>query len=277
MKSSNPRIFGVLGANISHTLSPQIFSILFGKYRLPHGYFVFDIRRGELERFVESARLLGFGGFNVTVPFKCDIMSYLDKLDPSADCCRAVNLVLQRGGRLVGYNTDIAGIEAVFKEEGTSFLSGKRVLLVGAGGVARAALAYVLTCSPGTVSIVNRSRKRLETMLADLGIESDSDRIEAYQLTRLRRRLEGLSWDVIVNGTPVATESVVPVESLGDGTVIYEAAYNLQDRTIRSGTKIIGGVDMLIYQALKGFEVFTGVDIGNHRRTKAAIRRRLAV
>ena len=277
MKMSKPRIFGVLGADISYSLSPQIFRILFDRFRLPHGYYLFDIDRDKLARFMESARLLGFGGFNVTVPFKCDIMSYLNRLDPSADCCRAVNLVEVRDGRLVGYNTDIIGMEAVFREARISSLSGKHVLIVGAGGTAHAALTYVLSRSPDKVSVVNRSRKRLKTMLADFSIEAGSGGIEAYQLPRLKSRLEDSTWDIILNATPVATEEVVPSAALKRGTVVYEAAYDLKSRKLPSYAKVIGGVDMLIYQALSGFEVLTGIEIKDHRRIKAAIKRKLGI
>jgi shikimate dehydrogenase len=168
-------------------------------------------------------------------------------------------------------------IEEVLQEASVRSLRNKRVLLIGAGGTARTALAYVVSRAPDAVSIVNRGRKRLREMLSELGIADGSDGIEAHQLPSIRSKLRGVTWDIIINATPVATEEIVPYSAISSATAVFETMYGLTNRNLPPETRIIGGVDMLIFQALKGFEIFTGIEIENHRRQKAAVRRRLGI
>lgn len=277
MKMTRPRVFGVLGSKISYSLSPQIFRMLFDKFRLPHGYFFFDIRPNKLVKFIESARLLDVAGFSVTIPFKCTIMQHLDRTHSSAKYCRAVNLVSVRNGKLIGYNTDIVGVEQVLRQAKVPSLKKKRILIIGAGGTARVMLGYAVSCEPSEVSIVNRGRKRLKEMLSVFGIENGSNGIQAHQLTGLRDKLKGSTWDIVFNATPIATERIIPAATIRSAAVVFEAAYGLRSRKLPPGTRVIGGIDMLIFQALRGFEILTGIKIENYRRERSAIKRKLVV
>ena len=275
MQAITPEIFGVLGSKISYSLSPQIFSILFDRFKLPHGYFLFDIGTKALPEFIESAKLLGVAGFNVTVPFKCEIIPYLDKIHSLAKQSRAVNLVIMRKGKLTGYNTDIFGMMESFSESGISSFAGKRTLIIGAGGTARTALAYLLSQACSEISIVNRSRKHLKEMLFEFGLANDSKKIETYQLVGLKKKLKSQRWDIIFNATPLVTERILPGAVMAPGSVIFEAVYRHGNRKLPRKVKLLGGVDMLIFQALKGFEIFTGVGIEDYRRMKRIVKRRL--
>jgi shikimate dehydrogenase len=277
MKMVRPKVYGVLGSNISYSLSPQIFRILFDKFRLPHGYFFFDIRPDKFVKFIESARLLDIAGFSVTIPFKCAIMQHLDMTHSSAKYCRAVNLVSVQSGRLIGHNTDIVGVEQVLRQARVPSLKKKQILIIGAGGTARAILGYAMSCEPSGISIANRGRKRLKEMLSAFGIENGSNGIQAHQLPGLRNRLEDSTWDVVFNATPVATEKIVPAAAIRSATVVFEAAYGLKSRKLPPGTRVVGGIDMLIFQALRGFEILTGVKIENYRSARSAIKRKLVV
>ena len=277
MKMTRPKVYGVLGSNISYSLSPQIFRILFDKFRLPHGYFFFDIRPDKLTKFVESARLLDVAGFSVTIPFKCAMIQHLDRTHSSAKYCRAVNLVSVQRKKLIGYNTDIVGVEQVLRQAKVPSLKKKQILIIGAGGTARVILGYAVSCEPGGISIVNRGRKRLKEMLSVFGIENGSNGIQAHQLTGLRNRLKGSTWDIIFNATPIATEKIVPAATIRSATVVFEGAYGMKSRKLTPGTRVIGGIDMLIFQALRGFEILTGIKIENYRRERSAIKRKLVV
>ena len=277
MKMVRPKVYGVLGSSISYSLSPQIFRLLFDRFRLPHGYFFFDIRPNKLVTFIESVRLLDVAGFSVTIPFKCAIMQYLDKIHSSAKYCQAVNLVSAQNGKLIGYNTDMVGVEQVLRQAKAPSLKKKQILIIGAGGTARVILGYAVSCKPGGISIANRGRKRLKEMLSVFGIENGSDGIQAHQLPGLRNRLKDSTWDIIFNATPIATEKIVPAAAIRSATVVFEAAYGLKNRRLPPGTRVIGGIDMLIFQALRGFEILTGTKIENYRRAGSAIKRKLVV
>jgi shikimate dehydrogenase len=277
MKTEKPKVYGVLGSNISYSLSPRIFRILFDKFRLPHGYFFFDIRPKMLTRFVESVRLLDVAGFSVTIPFKCAIMQHLDRTHSSAKYCRAVNLVSVQNGKLIGHNTDIVGVEQVLRQAKVPSLKKKQILIIGAGGTARVILGYALSCEPGGISIANRGRKRLKEMLSVFEIENQSNGIQAHQLPALKNRLKGSAWNFVFNATPIATEEIVPAAAIRSATVVFEAAYGLKSRKLPKGTRVIGGIDMLIFQALRSFEILTGIKIENYRRARSAIKRKLIV
>lgn len=275
MSGQKPAIYGLLGSKISYSLSPEIFRILFRKFDLPHGYFLFDIHPERFWEFLESATLLNVAGFNVTTPFKNDITPHLDRVDQCGKRCNSVNLVLRKRNRLVGYNTDVFGISEVLKQNRTPEIKGKHALLIGAGGTARTMLAYLIRKKVGRVSIVNRSRKRLNEMLSDCGYFDSSHNVEAYPLPKLSSVMDSKSVDMIFNAAPIATEQIVVPHALEAAEFVFEAAYNLGDRNLPVGVKPIGGIDMLLFQALRSLEIFTGIRIGNYRRLKSFIKGRV--
>jgi len=272
MSDKTPAIYGLLGSKISYSISPEIFRILFRKFDLPHGYFLFDIHPERFWEFMESASLLKISGFNVTIPFKCDITPHLERVDQCGKRCRSVNLVVRKRNKLVGYNTDVFGIDEVLKQNRTDKLEGKHALLVGAGGTARTMLAYLIKKKAGRVSIVNRSRKRLNEMLTDCGYFDSSHNVEALHLPKLNSAIDKFDFDMIFNATPVATEKIIQPEVLGNMSFVFEAAYNFKDRKLPPRVHPIGGLDMLIFQAIRSFELFTGIQAGNYRRLKSFIK-----
>jgi shikimate dehydrogenase len=275
MRPITPKIFGILGSNISYSLSPRIFRILFDKYNLPHGYFTFDHASRDLPRFVESVRTLGVSAFSVTVPHKCDITQHLDSLHRSAVGCHSVNLVINRKGRLTGHNTDIVGIQKVFADAGVVSFSDLNILIVGAGGTARTALKFFLSKRAKDITIINRSRKRLRIMLSEFSLPADGGWIRAYQKTGLNTKLKGMEWDLVFNATPVATSKLLPKSILQHKLLVFEAAYAGQSMATPRSRAVIGGIDMLLYQALRGFEIMTGCKIEDYKKEKSALKRKL--
>ncbi len=275
MRTAAPKIFGILGSNISYSLSPQIFRILFDKYDLPHGYFIFDHAEKDLPSFVGSVLTLGISAFNVTVPHKCDIMQYLDNLHRTAKDCRSVNLVVNRSGRLTGYNTDIFGIRKVFADAGVNNFSNLRTLIIGAGGTARTVLRFFQSKRAKDIFVINRGRKRLHDMLSEFALPTHGRRIAAYQKTRSNANLKDLEWDIVFNATPVATSKLLPKTAMQRKPLIFEAAYGNRIATVTNSRDVIGGIDMLLYQALRGFEIMTRCRIDDYKKEKAALKRRL--
>jgi len=268
-------IYGILGSGISYTLSPAIFSLLFRKFKLNDGYFVFDCEKKNLKRFVDSAKLLGVSGFNVTMPFKNSIIRHLNSLDRESDTCQSVNLVISRRNGLKGYNTDIFGIDSVFRDSGITSFSQKRILVIGAGGTGRTALTYFQKKKATDITVINRNRKRLELMLNDLGVTMGSRKLHSFHAACIKTSLEDFRWDVILNATPVPTEKIVSSKEIDSGTYIFEAAYSFSNRQSVRSLTIHGGYDMLIYQALRSFEIMTGERVGDYSKMKRSIRRKL--
>ncbi|MBU1317918.1 MAG: shikimate dehydrogenase [candidate division Zixibacteria bacterium] len=275
MTRQEAKIFGILGGGISYSLSPQIFRILFDKFGLPHGYYLFDIAEKNPGKFIESAKLLGVSGFNVTVPFKCSIMSHLDTLHRTASDSHSVNLVKAHNGSLTGYNTDIFGIREVFREMGLSACANKRILIIGAGGTGRTALRFFQSKRARNITIVNRSRRRLGSLLQAFGFDGSSGTVRAYESSRLKTKLGDAEWDIVFNATPVPTEQIIPSSSFSPDSVIFEAAYR-SNRRSSLADRTVGGIDMLIYQALRGFEIFTASKIKDYDALKTEIKRSVA-
>lgn len=270
------KIFGILGDGISYSLSPQIFNTLFDEFGLPHGYYLFDIAEKNPKKFIDSAEMLGVAGFNVTVPFKCSIISHLDALHTTASDCHSVNVVKAHKGTLKGYNTDIFGIREVFRDVGLSAFARKHILIIGAGGTARTALRFFQSKRPGNITIVNRSGKRLRDLISAFDLDNSPGAVRTYESSRIKAKLADTTWDIVFNATPVSTRQVIPASSVGPDTVLFEAAYGHKRRSSLT-ERTVGGVDMLIYQALRGFEIFTGTKINDYRALKAKIRRSIDI
>jgi len=275
MSKISPHLFGVLGHNISYSLSPTIFSHLFSKYGLPHAYGLFDIEPERFWEFIESVRLLNIRGFNITIPFKTDLVQHVDRLDRTAARCGSINTVVNRGGRLVGYNTDGFGISMALKTAGFKDPSGKSVLILGAGGTARTALAYFLQNGISEVSIVNRSRDRLAEMVTSCKLGRKQKRIVALDPENLNSEVDTDGFDVIFNATPIATAKIVPRTILKSSGCLLQASYSVKPGRLPDSLRIASGLDMLIFQAIRSFEVFSGVQVGNYLRLRSFIKRRL--
>ena len=148
--------FAVIGDPIDHSLSPNIHSAAFRELNLDSSYIGYRIPKGELEGGVEGLKKIKITGFNVTIPHKIEMMKYLDKIDESCSIIGAVNTVVNNKGILKGYNTDMDGFLEPIKKRNIP-LQDKKVLLIGAGGAARAIVAGMAKEKAKSLDIVNRT------------------------------------------------------------------------------------------------------------------------
>ncbi|HHH30170.1 MAG TPA: shikimate dehydrogenase [Polyangiaceae bacterium] len=203
---------------------------------------------------LRGMRALGIRGFGISMPFKVQIMPLLDAIDPVAERIGAVNTVVNQDGRLVGHNTDWVGATRALEE--VTPLAGRRVLLLGAGGAARA-VAHGLRDSGAELVICNRSSERAASLAA-----------EVDGTTRPWSERSSGEHDVIVNATSLGMADVDPtspleVDALREGTVVMDIVYKpLQTQLVRAaaarGMRAIHGGRMLLHQAARQFELYTG-------------------
>ncbi|MDH7507895.1 MAG: shikimate dehydrogenase [Methanomassiliicoccales archaeon] len=254
----DPIITGITGYPLSHSISPILHNAAFRALKIPGRYLTFPAKKDELEDLVSIVIDLGIRGLNVTIPHKEDIIPYIDKIDSSASQTGAVNTVLNRDGTLIGYNTDLYGVDMTFRKNGVD-PSGKETLIIGAGGAARACCAYLLG-KGAKVYIVNRTRERAEALIEDF-----ENKIQLLETAELRQR----KFDVIINCTPLGMKGFpdttpVNTEVFSPGQFVFDTIYNppktkfLEDAE-RRGATISSGLEMLIAQAEKAFEIWTGV------------------
>ena len=220
-------------------------------------YLAFDVPPEHLEAALAGARALGIRQLAVSIPHKEAVMAALDEIDERARSIGAVNTVTLHGGRLVGSNTDWLGAVRALERE--TELAGKHCVVLGAGGTARA-LVHGLILRGARVDVLNRTRERAETLVAEL---------KAGEAGGLED-LEKMNFDVLVNTTSVglrSQESPVPREVLREvlrpEAVVMDAVYDPEETRLLAdareiGARTIGGKWMLIHQAAEQIRLWTG-------------------
>ncbi len=263
--SGKTRVCGVIGEPIEHTLSPIMHNAAFQALGLDYVFLAFRVKPAEVEAAVNGVRALNIRGLNVTMPHKTAIINHLDRVDLSAQIVNSVNTVLNKENLLFGFNTDGVGAVKALKENGIE-LKGRKVLLLGAGGAARA-IAYALAKEADELSVLNRTVKQAQA-IARLLEKSFNKKIASGSLSPTDVELNIRDSDILINATsvgmkPKPDESPVAPKMLRRNMAIMDIVYNpLETRLAKDakavGAQVISGVEMLIYQGAASFEIWTG-------------------
>jgi len=268
MISGYTRICCLIGDPVSHSISPAMHNAAFKELGLDYIYLPFRVKPESLNDSLKGLRALGIAGFNVTIPHKVAIMPLLDKLDPLAEKIGAVNTVLNNKGVLKGFNTDGPGFITALKTSGIE-PDGKKVVLLGAGGAARA-IAFSLAESGAYISILNRRQEYdwAVNLATSIVIKCHKKDVTALELSDKSLKKELKDADILVNATPLGMtpgieNTPVAGELLTDGLTVFDIVYNpVETRLIReaktAGLKTISGIDMLVMQGALAFEIWTG-------------------
>jgi shikimate dehydrogenase len=245
-------LYGVIGDPISHSLSPAMHNSAFSHIGYNGAYLAFNVK--DVAAAVSGVRGLDIKGLSVTIPHKIKVMDYLDEIDDDALKIGAVNTIVNKGGHLYGYNSDCLGAVNALREK--TEIKGKNVVVVGAGGAARA-IGFGILSEGANLTIVNILEDEGTLLAKDLGVEY-------YHLSDFNK----VDYQVLINATPVGmtpdTGSMpVKKEELKEGAVVMDIIYNpLKTRLLseaeNSGCDIIDGVSMFVYQGVSQFESWTG-------------------
>lgn len=266
----NSRTFGLIGNPVEHSASPLLHNSLFDRLGLPMIYVPFKVEKDELGNAVKGMKALGFAGFNVTVPYKKEVLRYLDGVSREALLMGAVNTVKCLPDGLYGYNTDADGFMRSFVEAAGTGFEDKRVLIIGAGGAARAIAVKIAYEKAAELIIANRSKTRAEE-LAEL-INENISRIAKGEGPEALNAHKPSGCDVVINTTPAGMYPQAEDCPVGEAfpfvasQIVYDAIYNplrtkLLERAERAGCKTINGLGMLFYQAIGAFEIWTGMKL----------------
>ncbi len=259
------QVCALIGDPVAHSVSPAMHNAAFRAVGLDWVYVPLRVEAAHLREAVSGLKALNFAGFNVTIPHKVSVIPHLDDLDTLAENLGAVNTVVNQDGYLKGHNTDASGFLRALEGEGFSPAK-KKVVMLGAGGAARAA-SFVLADKGASLTILNRHPRGAEDLSARLSGTFRRD-IRAFELTsgNLRESLVGA--DLLVNTTslgmaPELDFSPVPRYLLKKKLVVFDIIYNpLRTRLMREaaekGAKVIGGLEMLVQQGAVAFELWTG-------------------
>lgn len=263
--SSRTKLCGVIGDPIEHSLSPIMHNAAFRELKLDYAYLAFHVPKELLKSAILGIAGLGMAGLNITIPHKLEVMKYLDHIDEDALLIGAVNTVVNRDGKLIGYNTDGIGALEALKRNGVQ-VKGKRIALLGAGGASRA-VAFKLSESAKSITILNRTKSRAVALAKTLGKNRDVEaKAEKLNDDNLGKTLSEI--DVLVNTTSIGMWpdiGVSPVKKslLPRGLTVFDIVYNpVQTRLLsdacKRDCKVVEGVDMLVYQGAAAFELWTG-------------------
>ena len=259
---------GIFGYPIGHSISPAMHNAAFRRSGIDAVYEAWETRPEDLAAGVAALREDGYLGANVTVPHKQAVMEYLDEIDDLAARIGAVNTIANRDGRLVGSNTDALGfINSLQSEAGVS-AAGLEVVLIGAGGAARAAAYALADERAGSLTIANRTVERAESLSAEIrraGVQTAAFGIAEPDFLSACERA-----DLIVNSTsvgmlhgPAEGKSPIPASAIPPGCVVYDMVYNPPNTPLltdaeETGAKAVGGLPMLVYQGAAAWTRWTG-------------------
>ncbi len=277
------RSLGLLGHPLGHSVSPAFQQAALDHLGLDVRYEVWDVEPARLAAFVLRLRGPDYLGANVTIPHKEAVLGMVDEVDDFARRIGAMNTVVNRDGRLLGYNTDAPGFLRALREDGGFDVRRKRVVVLGAGGAAKGVCFALAGAGASAITIANRTLERglaLAGQLRGLGME-----VEAVTLSDVAGPLARS--DLLVNCTSVGmwhgvaeAASPVPEGLIPPGIMAFDLVYNpavtpfLQAAQTR-GARTLGGLTMLVYQGAESFRLWTGreapVDIMMTAARKALI------
>ena len=265
MNLAKIKLFALIGDPIEQSLSPAMHNAAFRALGLNCAYVALRVPERFLTDAIGGIRALGIAGFNVTIPHKIDIVGLLDELDESASLVGAVNTVKNDRGKLIGFNTDGDGALRALEVK-IGHIKGKEVVLLGAGGAARA-IAFSLAKAGAKLTIANRTvpkgRALASTIEEKLGMN-----VEVVSLARAELTGALKNADVLINATsvgmyPKADQTLVSASMMHRGLIVNDIVYKpLRTRLLREARRARGrtidGLGMLVHQGALSFEIWTG-------------------
>lgn len=246
-----------IGYPIKHSRSPSIHNAGLQKLGIDNQftYLRAEVEPKNLKMAIDGVRGLGIRGVSVTMPHKQEVMKYLDKVEKEAKKIGAVNTIVNNNGRLIGYNTDWIGAMTALEKK--TNIKGERVAVIGAGGAARA-IIYGLKKKGAIVKIFNRSQGKVKKLAQEFGCEYGGlDTLE--QVSKM---------DIIINATSVGmNEAISPIDKkfLNEKQIVFDVVYSPKETRLikdakEKGAQVILGYEMLLYQGVEQFKLYTGFE-----------------
>lgn len=266
--NGSTQLIGIVGDPVSQSLSPALHNAAFAHLALNLAYVPLPVPAARLAGAIAGLRGLGFLGANVTVPHKTAVVPLLDELRGDALALQAVNTIVAEGGRLVGFNTDVDGFTQAFLEAVPQGHAGGTVLLMGAGGAARAAALGALRLGFSDLTLVDRTPAAAEALMAlvrELAPGTSCRVVPLAGLSAAHVRSAAL----VVNATTLGMDgqSKVPAalaDNVGVDQIVYDLVYGKKATELAAcardqGSRVVDGLAMLVHQAATAFQLWTGV------------------
>ncbi|QTL98555.1 shikimate dehydrogenase [Iocasia frigidifontis] len=262
-------LLGLIGYPIGHSYSPLLHNSTLRRLGLNYVYLAFSVKPGELADAVVGIRSLNIRGVNVTIPYKEEVISLLDKIDPLAERVGAVNTIVNDEGILKGYNTDVIGIKRMIEEDAGFMIEEKNVVIVGAGGAARAVGVAVCESGAAGITIINRTHKKAK-LLADFLEKTYSNLSIGYVELSVDQYYNVIKEaDLLIDTTPIGmapeikVSPVIEPQALHRDLLVIDLVYNPAETVLLKAARdvnasCLNGEGMLLYQGIESFKLWTG-------------------
>ncbi len=272
----------MIGDPISHSLSPVLQGFLIEHFNLPFTYEAVHVRAEELPSLIARLRRGELAGVNVTLPHKQTIIPFLDDLVYPADRIGAVNTVRVQNGRLIGHNTDAAGFQRSLHRAQLKMRNAE-VLVLGAGGAAKAVVFALLENEAGTIYLSNRSAARAQQLRASL-LPPEQARVRLLAWEQREQFLQANAIAFVINTTSLgmpATRALSPCTNFRKVRAVIDLIYNppetlLLQQAQEAGAATLNGLPMLIYQGVAAMECWSGKTLAIAEVYSALARKMLA-
>jgi shikimate dehydrogenase len=264
------KTIGLIGKPLAHSISPVFQQAALDHLRIDARYELWETEHDALAKRVAGIRRPDCLGANVTVPYKELVIPLLDEIDPLAGRIGAVNTIVNRDGRLCGYNTDMTGFARALREEGGFNPSGAHVVLLGAGGAGRAVTMALVHGKAASITISDVVTERAERLVQHLGGQGETV-LRNVPTTKGSLAAVISSCQLLVNCTPIGMRHSkeehklpLPAEIIPARALVFDIIYNpLETRFLieakRRSARILGGLSMLVHQGAESLELWTGV------------------
>jgi len=268
MMQETIRLYGIFGDPIGHTLSPFFQNEAFKALRINAVYLPFEVKPSALPGAVTALSCLGMGGVNVTIPHKQAVIPFLDTVEGDAALTGTVNTILHRDGKLTGYSTDGEGFLFSLRREGGVDPQGKNVVILGAGGAARAVAFRIAQEGAASCYLVNRNEERARALQEDLqtrlGFKAACCSFSHPELKKVATNA-----DLVINATSLGMYPATgecppfPLDRCPAGCLVYDLVYRPREtlwlkKARARGLSVLGGAGMLIYQGMLSCKIWTG-------------------
>lgn len=265
--NGNTRVLGLIGNPIEHTISPSIHNLIADKLNMNYVYVPFKVHEGMLEDAIEGARALNIQGLNITVPYKEQVMNSLIEVTPLAKQIGAVNTLKFTENGYIGYNTDAEGLNISLVKNKVQ-LKNSKVVIIGAGGAAKAVGMLCAREKCKKITIINRTVIKAEILANNIRQYYDVE-TEVLGLDKIR---EISPFDIAIQTTPIGMSPNVHDNPVKDNDfynkfhTAVDLIYNpsktkFLEESERNGIKILNGFQMLFYQGVKAYEIWNDIDI----------------
>lgn len=252
-----------MGDPVEHSMSPPMHNAAFEHLGLDYVYVPFNVKKNALGEAIKGAGALGIKGLNLTIPHKTSALKFLDVIDEAAELIGAVNTLKFDRGTITGYNTD--GLGAVKALEEVIPVKNKNVVMVGAGGAARAVAFQLILSGIESLTIINRTPEKALKLKNDIKSQIESN-ISSGSLEILEKELSGA--DILIDTTPIGMyphDTDIPVANasmMHSDLVVNDLVYNPLETVLlkeaeKAGAITVSGLKMLLYQGAEAFKIWT--------------------